>query len=192
MSRGIGWIKLGVLIGPILFCGCAERQVTFPRYAGGGALTDSMACFYDFDRNGFWYVVFLRGPALLATDHRHAYGTHLLLRPNGDMLFFARCSGRNEVIDLSGQLFKLTEGRVFLTAMEYEKAHSVQLNLPLPRFASGDTRELAHALVDLARQPQIAEFLSPVAQNRLYLDYKAAVEQSIKRNSIVHGDSKLK
>ena len=77
MRNGDRWIKLAILIAPLLLCGCAERQVTFPRYAGGGVLTDSAACFYDFDRNGFWYIVFLRGPALLATDHRHAYGTHL-------------------------------------------------------------------------------------------------------------------
>lgn len=165
MKFGAGWIKLAVLVAPMLSCGCAERQVTYPRYAGGGVLTDSLACFYDFDRDGFWYIVFLRGPGLLATDHRHAYGTHLLLRPNGDMLFFARCSGRNEVIDLSGQLFKLQKGRVFLTDLLGPKLQSIQLDIPLPRFVSDDANERARVLMEVARQPQVTMFLSPEAQN---------------------------
>jgi|GEM_PF-6798935 len=181
MRAASRWIKIAILIAPMLFCGCAERQVTFPRYVGGGVLTDSLACFYDFDRNGFWYVVFLRGPALLMTDHRHAYGTHLLLRPNGDILFFDRCSGRNEVIDLSGQLFKLKDGRVFLTDLAGTKSRSIQLDVPLSRFVSDDAKERARVLMDVASHPQVAAFLSPEATNRLYLDYKSALQESVKK-----------
>ncbi len=181
MRAGTGWIKIAILIAPILLCGCAERQITFPQYAGGGVLTDSLACFYDFDRNGFWYVVFLRGPLLVATDHRHAYGTHVLLRPNGDMLFFVRCSGRNEVIDLSGQLFQLKNGRVFLADLAAAKPRSTQLSITLPRFASDGAKERARVLMEIAREPQVAEFLSSEAQNRLYLDYKSALQDSVKK-----------
>lgn len=190
MRAGPGWIKIAVLIAPMLLCSCAERQVTFPRYAGGGVLTDTLACFYDFDRNGFWYVVFFRGPSLVATDHRHAYGTHVLLRPNGDMLFFVRCSGRNEVIDLSGQLFKLKNGRVFLADLEGAKLCSTQLNIPLPRFASDDAKERARVLMDVAQQPQVAVFLSSEGQNRLYLDYKSAMQESVKKQNLTHNQSK--
>lgn len=181
MRPGTGWIKVAIFIAPMLLCGCAERQITFPRYAGGGVLTDSLACFYDFDRNGFWYVVLLRGPSLVATDHRHAYGTHVLLRPNGDMLFFVRCSGRNEVIDLSRQLFKLKDGRVFLTDLTSTTPQSVQLNIPLPRFISDDAKERARVLMEMARQRQVAAFLTSEAQNRLYLDYKSALQESVKK-----------
>ena len=181
MRAGTGWIKVAIFIAPMLLCGCAERQITFPRYAGGGVLTDSLACFYDFDRNGFWYVVLLRGPSLVATDHRHAYGTHVLLRPNGDMLFFVRCSGRNEVIDLSGQLFKLKDGRVFLTDLTSTTPQSVQVNIPLPRFISDDAKERARVLMEMARQRQVAAFLTSEAQNRLYLDYKSALQESVKK-----------
>jgi len=190
MRAGFGWIKTAVLIAPILFCGCAERHITFPRYAGGGVLTDSLACFYDFDRNGFWYVVFLRGPWLVATDHRHAYGTHVLLRPNGDMLFFVRCSGRNEVIDLSGQFFELKNGRVFLTDLAAAKPRSTQLNFTLPRFVSDDEKERTRVLMEAAQQRQVAAFLSSEAQNRLYLDYKSALQESVKKQRATQTQSK--
>src|SRR6476660_5032408 len=94
------------LFTALLITACSERHITFSRDPSGGSLTDSEGCVYDFDRDGFWYVIFVRGEGLLAAEHRHAYGHHLFVQ-KGDLLFYSRCSGRGEVIDITGKIFDL-------------------------------------------------------------------------------------
>src|SRR5690348_4040767 len=148
----LGWVSIGLLIC-LASTGCTEKHLTFSRDPGGGSLTDSEACLYDFDRNGFWYVIFVRAEGLLAAEHRHAYGHHLFVQ-NGDMVFYSRCSGRNEVIDIMGQMFYLKRGMVFLCELKGGRAQVRQLAVSLPSFRSGDEEERARVLLELGeREP---------------------------------------
>ena len=104
---------LTAIFPQLLLGGCASTiDVKFPRDPGGGLLTSSEACLYDFDTNGFWYVIFLHSDRLGMTTHRHEAGHHLMLL-SGDLLFYSRCSGRDEAIDIMGKTFSLRRGLVF-------------------------------------------------------------------------------
>lgn len=133
----------------------------------GGPLTDSLACVYDFDRDGLWYVVFVRKEGLLAAIHRHSPGFHLFLDDDGDFVFFVRCSGRGEVIDLMGKRYRLSEGAVLLVDADDGREQVSQLKLPLPPCRSADPPSISKAVYELSQDPQVAAFVNPESQARL-------------------------
>ena len=164
------------LLTVLLISACSEKHITFSRDPSGGSLTDSEACLYDFDRNGFWYVIFVRREGLLAAEHRHAYGHHLFVQ-KGDLRFFSRCSGKAEVLDIMGQLFNLKSGVVFLCDIEAGHARVTQLSIPLRRFHAGDEEERARALLELGEREPVKTFISREVRDRLALQVQNAHER---------------
>jgi hypothetical protein len=161
------------LLTALLIPACTEKQFTFCRDPSGGSLTDSEACLYDFDRDGFWYVIFVRGEGLLAAEHRHAYGHHLFVQ-KGDLLFYSRCSGRGEVIDVMGQIFDLKRGVVFLCEIENGQARVKQLSMPVPRFRAGDEEQRARVLLELGEREPVKAFVSREVRDRMALEVQKA------------------
>ena len=157
--------------------GCSTIDFKFPRDLGGGLLTDSEACLYDFDPDGFWYVIFLREASLGACDHRHESGHHLMLDRFGDILFYSRCSGPGESLDIMGRLFSLKEGRVFLVSVEQGKAQIVQLPAQSKRIDGKDPAARADALAALISEPTVQAFLSSDAQLHIQKDAQAQKKQ---------------
>jgi hypothetical protein len=158
--------------------GCTTVTVRYPHIPAGGALTESVGCVYDFDREAFWYVVFVHADGLLGAVHRHDPGIHLFV-DHGDLLFYVRCSGRNEVIDLSGNLFKLSKGTVFLCTVEGANVHVEQLPIAAIPCDGADEESRARALAQLSTDVRVSKFLPPEARARLLADWK--VEQGKKQ-----------
>ena len=167
-------IQAFAFVVALVFAGCNSTiDVKFPRDPGGGLLTNSEACLYDFDADGFWYVIFLREASLGVCDHRHASGHHLMLDRYGDMVFYSRCSGRGESIDIMGRLLSLKEGQVFLVTVEKGNAQIVQLPAHAKRFDGNDPAQRADALAALIAEPTVQAFLSSDAQLRIQKDAQA-------------------
>jgi hypothetical protein len=168
-------VKLAISCLVILSLAACNSTIDFkfPPDLGGGLLTDSEACLYDFDPDGFWYVIFLREASLGVCDHRHASGHHLMLDRFGDMVFYSRCSGRGESIDIMGRLFSLKEGTVFLVSVEKANAQIVQLPAQSRRFDGNDPAARADALAALIAEPTVQAFLSSDAQLRIHKDAQA-------------------
>lgn len=149
--------------------GCASTIELRPwRDPQGQTLTDSYGCVYDVDSAGFWYVVFIRCDGLLDSVHRHNPGMHLFVRKN-DLIFYSRCSGRGEVIDIMGKTFWLKEGRAFLCRVVAGQPQVSQLNVEIRPCRWDDAPGIEQALGDLANEPPVAAFLSPEARARLML-----------------------
>jgi hypothetical protein len=154
--------------------GCHSTiDVRIPRDPCGGLLTNSEACFYDFDQHGFWYVIFLQQGSLGLYEHRHAAGHHLMLTRAGDIVFFSRCSGRAESIDIMGKFFPIKEGQVFLVRIDKAQTQIVQLPAQSKPFDGKDPSARADALAALIGEPVIQEFLSSDARQRIAKDAAA-------------------
>jgi hypothetical protein len=160
-----------VIVAIFLLPGCSTITVRYPHDPAGGALTESVGCIYDFDRDGFWYVVFVRADGLLNALHRHDPGIHLFL-DRSDLLFFVRCSGRNETIDLKGETFALSKGTVFLCDIAGGALRVKQLRLPAIACDGRDAASRAHALAELSIDSRVSAFLPLEAQARLMADWK--------------------
>lgn len=159
------------LIAPILLvsfiAGCSVIDVRLKIDPAGGALTDSDACVYDFDRNGLWYLVFIHEEGLLAAIHRHNPGIHLFLDENGDIIFQCRCSGRGEVIDVMDRTMKLADGTVFLCDVEDGNARITQIPISAPKCDGNDPEAVARCVFDVSTDPRVARFLPAEVRARL-------------------------
>jgi hypothetical protein len=166
----------------LLLPGCSSTtDFKFPHDPGGGLLTSSEACLYDFDADGFWYVIFLRCDQLGIANHRHEAGHHLMLR-SGDLLFYSRCSGRGEAIDIMGKTFALKNGLVFLVATSPAETRVTQLPAQARRFNGADSRARAAALEALTMVPSVERFLSADAQARI-LENERSQQQTSPRSA---------
>jgi hypothetical protein len=162
--------------------GCAQYDIPPNRDPCGGALTDSEACLYDYDAKGLWYVLLVRQDGLLAAAHRHAPGTHLFVLPEGDLLFHSRCSGRGEVIDVTGRTFALKDGTVLLSEGGGKGPRIAQLPIAAPRCDPADAEDMARALYDVSRDGRVAAFLSPEARLRIQAAWQAAKKRKADAN----------
>ena len=171
--------QCALLVCVAAFLGCNSTiDVKYPREPAGGLLTNSEACFYDCDPDGFWYVIFLRQDALGLCDHRYAAGHHLMLTRAGDIVFYSRCSGRAESIDIMGKYFALKEGQVFLVTTANGGTQIVQLPAQSKNFDAKDPAVRADALAALISEPVIQEFLSSDARQRIVKDAQAQKQKN--------------
>ncbi|HZL36505.1 MAG TPA: hypothetical protein VFC78_14395 [Tepidisphaeraceae bacterium] len=162
-----------------LLVGGCNTQVTLRPVVdpSGGAISDVEARVYDYDRHGPWYVLFIHADDMLATIHRHDPGMHAFFLPQGDLLFFSRCSGRGETLDVMGHAFSLRNGAIFLCTASAGDAGVRQLPIPPPRCKGNDPEQITKTMFDLSRIPQVAVFLSPEARARLLADWQIALKR---------------
>jgi hypothetical protein len=151
----------------LFLAGCSVIDVRAHIDPGGGALTDSTACVYEFDRHGLWYVVFVHEDGLIGAVHRHNPGIHLFIDHDSNLVFYARCSGRGEVIDIMGKTMKLSDGVVFLCDVRDGNAHIAQLPMKSIPCDGSDPHAIAKAIYDLSRDRSVAVFLDAESRERL-------------------------
>lgn len=172
LYRPSRYTVLSICILPLLAIGSCQStiDVRFSHDPGGGLLTSFEACLYDFDADGFWYVIFLRQDDLGICNHRHEAGHHLMLRRNGDIVFYSRCSGRGEAIDIMGKTFSLKNGQVFLVSQSTGGTQIVQLPAQSKRFDGTEPSARATALAALLDEPWVQAFVSDDARYRIKAD----------------------
>jgi hypothetical protein len=158
----------------LVVAGCSVIDVHVKIDPAGGALTDSTACLYEFDRRGLWYVLFLMEDGLLAAVHRHNPGIHLFIDSDENMIFYARCSGRGEAIDVMGKTMKLADGAVFLCDVRDGNPQVMQLPIKPPECDGNDPRSVAKAIYDVSQDPRVAEYLDAESRARLLAAWQTA------------------
>ena len=176
---GIGRLFLAIF-GIGFLGGCSTIELRPPHSLAGGPLTESTACIYDYDQNGLWYVIFIHADGLLAAVHRHEPGLHLF-NLGDDLLFYSRCSGRGETLDIMGQSFSLSQGTVFLCDVTASDARARQLPIPAKSCHGDDPIALAKAIDELSQIPAVSPFLSPEAHARLHADWQASKDSKTAR-----------
>jgi hypothetical protein len=170
-----------LLLLTTLATGCNRTiQAQFNRDPSGGLLSSNEACLYDYDADGFWYVIFLRQDLLGLREHRHAAGHHLMLTRSGDLVFYSRCSGRGESIDIDGKFFSIKQGQVFLVTVQQDNTQIIQLPAQAKRFDGNDPAARANALAALLSEPTVQAFLSGDARLRIAKDAQSQKPQNVK------------
>lgn len=172
----------------LLAIGCNTDLTVHPVVdPAGGAISDREARIYEFDKHGPWYVAFVRADGMLLAIHRHDPGIQAFFLPNGDLLFYARSSGRGEVVDLMGHAFSLKNGAVFLCDVTAGDARVEQLPITPPHLKKLDSERLARTLYELSTQPPVAAFLSPEGRARLQADWQIALDRKRKQEERAKG-----